>query len=186
MAQPDTVSLNKNDKTLLHTQASDRTPRESGAVFLWASISMACVPGPVRRRPAELPSTYPRPVRPVPRVRPECQRGRRDLAAATHQIPAEVHGTVRGFVCGPPRTEWVTDDDHGRGIRWRWSMLTQPLETVGRFRKRRAVTRRYLPQHTIGLGRESKPLSTTLPCSRHERGDADNCAERRDQQTCWL
>ena len=35
MAQPDTVSLNNNDKTLLHTQASDRTPRQKrGGFFL--------------------------------------------------------------------------------------------------------------------------------------------------------
>src|SRR5579864_4682251 len=41
-------------------------------------------------------------------------------------------------------------------------MLTQPLETAGRFRKRRPVTRRYPPQHGIGLRRVSEPLSTTL------------------------
>jgi hypothetical protein len=35
MAQPDTVSLNKNDKTLLHTQASDRTPRQKRGGFFW-------------------------------------------------------------------------------------------------------------------------------------------------------
>ena len=35
MAQPDTVSLNNNDKTLLHTQASDRTPRQKRGGFFW-------------------------------------------------------------------------------------------------------------------------------------------------------
>jgi hypothetical protein len=33
MAQPDTVSLNNNEKTLLHTQASDRTPRQKRGGF---------------------------------------------------------------------------------------------------------------------------------------------------------
>ena len=33
MAQPDTVSLNNNEKTLLHTQASDRTPRHKRGGF---------------------------------------------------------------------------------------------------------------------------------------------------------
>jgi hypothetical protein len=33
MAQPDTVPLNNNDKTLLHTQASDRTPRQKRGGF---------------------------------------------------------------------------------------------------------------------------------------------------------
>ena len=32
-AQPDTVSLNKNENTLLHTQASDRAPAKAGAFF---------------------------------------------------------------------------------------------------------------------------------------------------------
>src|ERR1700675_5028999 len=41
-------------------------------------------------------------------------------------------------------------------------MLTQSRKSVGRFRKRRSVTRRYPPQHGICLGRLSEPLSTTL------------------------
>src|SRR5258707_11905470 len=40
MAQPDTVSLNNNDKTLLHTQASDRTPRQKrGGFFIGGQAS---------------------------------------------------------------------------------------------------------------------------------------------------
>src|ERR1700730_5420042 len=33
MAQPDTVSLNNNEKMLLHTQESDRTPRQKRGGF---------------------------------------------------------------------------------------------------------------------------------------------------------
>lgn len=41
-------------------------------------------------------------------------------------------------------------------------MLPQLLQTLGRFRKRRPVTRGYPPQHGIDLGWMSKPFSTTL------------------------
>src|SRR5882724_2790953 len=45
MAQPDTVSLNNNDKTLLHTQASDRTPRQKRGGFFCTSISAGMASG---------------------------------------------------------------------------------------------------------------------------------------------
>jgi hypothetical protein len=64
MAQLDTVSLNNNEKTLLHTQASDRTPRQKRGgffcvlIFHWlktpaafsAEVSERFQPAPGKRR----------------------------------------------------------------------------------------------------------------------------------------